>query len=213
MIGHIQGKVLFSDGVESIILTSSGIGYQVYFNRVLSEGSFQSLFISHKIKEASEELFGFPNLRDKKMFELLTSVKGVGPKGAFNLLGFLGSENIIESILLENKKTLTKAPGVGPKAAAQIILDLSKKISKIRMYSTSYKLEADNLENLPEFKIGEVEQNFSTSTTHLLMDEALVACKELGFREEQVLPLAQKILNDNDVTKAEQLVHLVLKEI
>jgi Holliday junction DNA helicase RuvA len=211
MIGHIQGKVLFSDGVESIILTSSGIGYQVYFNRVLSEGSFQSLFISHKIKEASEELFGFPNLRDKKMFELLTSVKGVGPKGAFNLLGFLGSENIIESILLENKKTLTKAPGVGPKAAAQIILDLSKKISKIRMYSTSYKLEADNLENLPEFKIGEVEQNFSTSTTHLLMDEALVACKELGFREEQVLPLAQKILNDNDVTKAEQLVHLVLK--
>jgi Holliday junction DNA helicase RuvA len=213
MIGHIQGKVLFSDGVESIILTSSGIGYQVYFNRVLSEGSFQSLFISHKIKEASEELFGFPNLRDKKMFELLTSVKGVGPKGAFNLLGFLGSENIIESILLENKKTLTKAPGVGPKAAAQIILDLSKKISKIRMYSTSYKLEADNLENLPEFKIGEVEESFSTSTTHLLMDEALVACKELGFREEQVLPLAQKILNDNDVTKAEQLVHLVLKEI
>lgn len=213
MIGHIQGKVLFSDGVESIILTSSGIGYQVYFNRVLSEGSFQSLFISHKIKEASEELFGFPNLRDKKMFELLTSVKGVGPKGAFNLLGFLGTENIIESILLENKKTLTKAPGVGPKAAAQIILDLSKKISKIRMYSTSYKLEADNLENLPAFKIGEVEQNFSNSTTHLLMDEALVACKELGFREEQIIPLAQKILNDNDVTKAEQLVHLVLKEI
>ncbi|MFT6068633.1 MAG: Holliday junction DNA helicase RuvA [Bacteriovoracaceae bacterium] len=213
MIGHIQGKVLFSDGVETIVLTSSGIGYQVYYNRVLSEGSFQSLFISHQIKEASEQLFGFPNLRDKKMFELLTSVKGVGPKGAFNLLGFLGTENIIESILLENKKTLTKAPGVGPKAAAQIILDLSKKISKIRMYSPSYKLDADNLEELPAFKIGEVEKDFSTSTTHLLMDEALVACKELGFREEQVLPLAQKILNDNEVTKAEQLVHLVLKEI
>jgi Holliday junction DNA helicase RuvA len=213
MIGHIQGKVLFSDGVETIVLTSSGIGYQVYFNRVLSEGSFQSLFISHQIKEASEQLFGFPNLRDKKMFELLTSVKGVGPKGAFNLLGFLGTENIIESILLENKKTLTKAPGVGPKAAAQIILDLSKKISKIRMYSPSYKLDADNLIDLPAFKIGEVEADFPTSTTHLLMDEALVACKELGFREEQVLPLAQKILNENDVTKAEQLVHLVLKEI
>ena len=213
MIGHIQGKVLFSDGIESILLTSSGIGYQVYYNKVLSEGTFVSLFISHQIKEASEELFGFQNLRDKKMFELLTSVKGVGPKGAFNLLGFLGTENIIESILLENKKSLTKAPGVGPKAAAQIILDLTKKVNKIRMYSPSYKMEADNLEDLPVFKLGEVTEIYANDTSHEIMNDTIVACKELGFREDQVLPIAQKILSDNEVTKPEQLVHLVLKEI
>lgn len=214
MIGHIQGKVLFSDGVESIVLTPSGIGYQVYYNRVLSEGTFVSLFISHQIKEASEELYGFQNLRDKKMFELLTSVKGVGPKGAYNLLGFLGTESIIESILLENKKSLTKAPGVGPKAAAQIILDLSKKVTKIRMYSPSYKVDADNLEELPAFKLVETHDHHVVADTHhSLMDEAVVACKELGFREDQIIPLAQKILSDNEVSKPEQLVHLVLKEI
>ncbi|MBK23935.1 MAG: hypothetical protein CME70_08020 [Halobacteriovorax sp.] len=213
MIGHIQGKVLFSDGVETIVLTSSGIGYQVFFNKVLSEGSFVSIFISHQIKEASEQLFGFQNLRDKKMFELLTSVKGVGPKGAFNLLGFLGTESIIESVLLENKKALTAAPGVGPKAGAQIILDLSKKINKIRMYSPSYKVDADNLEELPVFNTSEVVETYPNDNSNEIMNEALVACKELGFREDQVLPLAQKILTDNEVTKPEQLVHLVLKEI
>ena len=213
MIGHIQGKVLFSDGVETIVLTSSGIGYQVFFNKVLSEGSFVSIFISHHIKEASDQLFGFQNLRDKKMFELLTSVKGVGPKGAFNLLGFLGTESIIESVLLENKKALTAAPGVGPKAGAQIILDLSKKINKIRMYSPSYKVDADNLEELPVFNTSEVVETYPNDNSNEIMNEALVACKELGFREDQVLPLAQKILTDNEVTKPEQLVHLVLKEI
>lgn len=213
MIGLIQGKVLFSDGLETIVLTSSGIGYQVFYNKVISEGSFVSIFISHQIKEASEQLFGFQNLRDKKMFELLTSVKGVGPKGAFNLLGFLGTENIIESVLLENKKALTKAPGVGPKAGAQIILDLSKKVTKIRMYSPSYKVDADNLEDLPAFQSVEVTETYTPDTSHEIMNEAMVACKELGFREEEVLPLAQKILADNEVSKAEQLVHLVLKEI
>ncbi len=213
MIGHIQGKVLFSDGVETIVLTSSGIGYQVFFNRVLSEGSFVSIFISHQIKEASEQLFGFQNLRDKKMFELLTSVKGVGPKGAFNLLGYLGTESIIESVLLENKKALTAAPGVGPKAGAQIILDLAKKINKIRMYSPSYKVDADNLEDLPVFSASEVIETYPNDKSNEIMNDALVACKELGFREDQVLPIAQKILSDNEVTKPEQLVHLVLKEI
>lgn len=213
MIGHIQGKVLFSDGVETIVLTSSGIGYQVFYNQVLSEGSFVSIFISHQIKEASEQLFGFQNLRDKKMFELLTSVKGVGPKGAFNLLGFLGTESIIEAVLLENKKSLTAAPGVGPKAGAQIILDLSKKVNKIRMYSPSYKVDADNLEDLPVFSVGEITETYPQDNSSIIMNEAIVACKELGFREEQVLPLAQKILSDNEVTKPEQLVHLVLKEI
>lgn len=213
MIGLIQGKVLFSDGVETIVLTSSGIGYQVFYNKVLSEGSLVSIFISHQIKEASEQLFGFQNLRDKKMFEMLTSVKGVGPKGAFNLLGFLGTENIIDAVLLDNKKLLTKAPGVGPKAGAQIILDLSKKISKIKMYSPSYKVESDNLELLPVFKEGVLTPGYTIDNTHEIMNETLIACKELGFREDQILPLAQKILSDNIVTKPEQLVHLVLKEI
>ncbi|MDC1175713.1 Holliday junction ATP-dependent DNA helicase RuvA, partial [Bacteriovoracaceae bacterium] len=141
MIGHLKGEVLFSDGIETLIQTPMGVGYQVYLNEVLTEGAEASVYISHVIKEASEELYGFKNLREKKLFEILISVKGVGPKSAYILLNALGVEQIVSAIQFDNKKALTAAPGIGPKAAAQILLDLSSKIEKIKMYSPNYQME------------------------------------------------------------------------
>ncbi len=135
MIGHIQGHVLFSDGTETILETTSGIGYQIYYNRVLPEGSVAALYISHIVKENAEELYGFHSLRAKKLFEMLLTVKNIGPKSAFALMRALNVKDICSAILLDNKKVLTSAPGVGPKAAAQMILDLQTKIQKVQMYS------------------------------------------------------------------------------
>ncbi|MGB0452812.1 MAG: Holliday junction branch migration protein RuvA [Bacteriovoracaceae bacterium] len=224
MIGFLSGTVLFSDGHEVILSTNSGVGYQIYFNRVLREGSRATLYISHVIKEASEELYGFLTLRDKKLFELLNSVKGVGPKSAATLIASVGTDKVVEAVLLENKKTLTKAPGIGPKAAAQILLDLSTKIVKVKGYS-----------NMPmeyarpsTFEEGEIVQNTIMSEAEVVVqshiqehpplnqsayDETLMACKELGFKEEQIAPLAQKLMNEHSIEKSEQLLHLVLKEI
>lgn len=226
MIGHIQGEVLFSDGSEVIVLTTSGIGYQVYCDQVLAEGSFSSLFISHVIKEASEDLYGFKTLRSKKMFELLTSVKGVGPKSAYNLIAALGVNQIITAVEFEDKKSLTKAPGVGPKAAAQMILDLSGKITKVKMYSDTYKIyksktdlniSASDImkssEIFEEIIVSEEPANIENTNEHHIMNEAIMACKELGFKEENIVSLAQEILANNSISKPEQLVHLVLKQI
>lgn len=216
MIGHLQGEVLFSDGVETIILTNSGIGYQVYIQQVLPEGSGASIFISHVIREASEELYGFKTIREKKMFELLTSVKGVGPKSAFSLVGALGVDPIINAILFDDNKTLTKAPGIGNKAASQMILDLQNKISKVKMYSNKSK-GPHAMNTLPSIEVeeaavevGSVEQHTSSD---IILNDALMACKELGFKEEKVIPIAQGILSSHEITKAEQLVHLVLREV
>ena len=221
MIGHIQGEVLFSDGNEVIILTTSGIGYQVFCDQVLAEGSFSSLFISHVIKEASEDLYGFKTLRSKKMFEMLTSVKGVGPKSAYNLIAALGVNQIITAVEFEDKKSLTKAPGVGPKAAAQMILDLSGKISKVKMYSDTYKIyksktNSGNISNTDMFEeviVSEAPSISENTNEHHLMNEAIMACKELGFKEENIVSIAQDILANNTISKPEQLVHLVLKQI
>ena len=84
MIGHIQGEVLFSDGHEVILLTNSGIGYQIFCNQVHAEGRQASIYIAHVIKEGLEDLYGFGDLRSKKLFEMLNSVKGVGPKSAYS---------------------------------------------------------------------------------------------------------------------------------
>lgn len=221
MIGIIQGKVIFSDGLEVIINTSSGIGYQVYYNKILAEGSTNALFISHYIKEGIEDLYGFSTLREKKMFELLLSVKGVGAKGAFSLVSNVGTDQIINAIVLESKKVLTKAPGIGPKAAAQMILDLSGKVQKIKMYSDkSIALEASkvqatqmNLEIDFDTRITEPAESLSLSNDQLILDDTVLACKELGFKEDKIMPMAQKILAENSVSKAEQLIHLVLKQV
>lgn len=221
MIGFISGEVLFSDGQESIIQTASGIGYQVFYNKVLVEGTLATVYISHIIKEDSETLFGFHSLRAKKLFELLLTVKGIGPKSAYNLISNLGVNEIINAVNIEAKSTLTKVPGLGTKGAAQIILDLAGKIDRVKMYSDSTRIiKAERISRIQtsfasveEPVLAEIENNIMNHSQHEIMNDTLMACKELGFREEKVIPIAQRILGANLITKPEQLIHLVLKEL
>lgn len=207
MIGFIQGEIVFSDGVELILLTKSGVGYQVYFNRILPEGALTSIYTSQIFRENSQDLYGFSSFNEKKIFEMLTSVKGVGPKSAFRLIGTLGAKEVVNAIVMESKKTLTKAPGIGPKAAAQMILDLGTKIQKSQIYADS-KLVYNKLD-----RDADLEKGMISISENTLIDDTLMACKELGFKEDDVLELAKKLLETQDIKKPEQLIHLVLKEI
>jgi Holliday junction DNA helicase RuvA len=219
MIGFLCGEVLFSDGNESVIQTSSGIGYQVFYNKVLVEGSQAAIFIAHIIKEDSENLYGFHSLRAKKLFEMLLTVKGIGPKSAYGLISNIGVNDIINAVNLEAKATLTKVPGLGTKGAAQIILDLAGKIDRVKMYSDSTKtVKATPNVVKPMLiemeEIAYVENTISINVNqHDILNDALMACKELGFKEDKIIPIAQKILGANNISKPEQLIHLVLKEV
>lgn len=220
MIGFLYGEVIFSDGNESVLQTSSGIGYQVFYNKVLVEGTKAAIFIAHIIKEDSETLYAFHSLRAKKLFEMLLTVKGIGPKSAYGLIANIGVNEIITAVNLEAKATLTKVPGLGTKGAAQIILDLSGKIDRVKMYSDSSKT-LKNILPLPKTsalemfdEVAYADNSISTSINqHEILNDALMACKELGFREDRIIPIAQKILGANLITKPEQLIHLVLKEM
>jgi Holliday junction DNA helicase RuvA len=220
MIGFLCGEVIFSDGNESVLQTSSGIGYQVFYNKVLVEGTQAAIFIAHIIKEDSETLYAFQSLRAKKLFEMLLTVKGIGPKSAYGLIANIGVNEIINAVNLEAKATLTKVPGLGTKGAAQIILDLAGKIDRVKMYSDSSKTLKNNFHspktNVLEMFDDEVfvdNSPIKNTNQHEILNDALMACKELGFREDKIIPIAQKILGANFITKPEQLIHLVLKEI
>jgi Holliday junction DNA helicase RuvA len=220
MIGFLFGEVIFSDGNESVLQTSSGIGYQVFYNKVLVEGTQAAIYISHIIKEDSETLYAFHSLRAKKLFEMLLTVKGIGPKSAYGLISNVGVNEIINAVNLEAKSTLTKVPGLGTKGAAQIILDLTGKIDRVKMYSDTSKtfktisplLKSNITEMFDEVKNSENIIS-SSSNQHEILNDALMACKELGFKEDKIIPIAQKILGANLISKPEQLIHLVLKEI
>ena len=216
MIGFLSGKVLFSDGNEIVILTNSGVGYQAFYAGVATEGQGIGLFASHVIRETSQEIFCFKTLRDKKAFELLLTVSGVGPKSAYSLVKTLGCESLIEAVILENKNLLKEAPGIGLKSASQIILDLKGKIKNLKMYTQAQATKINLTETQGiDFDTDTLMQESRSSglMNDNLMKDALMACTELGFKEAQILPLARKILAENSIQKPEQLVHLVLKQI
>lgn len=131
MIGYITGKVIFSDGQQAIILTRSGIGHEVYLSRMVAEGDEVELFISHIFRENDQALYAFINYSEKKIFETLLKVKGVGAKSAYSIIKHLGPAQTIRSIKLEDKASLQSVPGIGPKAAAQIVLDLKGKVDQL----------------------------------------------------------------------------------
>lgn len=197
MIGYLEGDVLYQDEKEVLIKLADGMGYTVYYQGKLF-GDKASLYIVHIIKEADEELYGFETIRDKKLFEYLVSVKGVGPKSAQALMLTLDFDQIMFAIKTEAKKTLSKAPGIGPKAAAQIILDLSSKIQTLE-----HLLDGTMAISTTEKVIG----------SNSVYQEALLAGLELGFKENQIGPILKEILEANQIEKPEQLLQQALKEL
>lgn len=211
MIGFIQGKVLHSDGREVILLTNSGIGYQIQFSGIISQGQECGIYVSHILRENLEDLYGFQKIRDKKIFEHLIKVTGVGPKSAFSLISSLGADSICEAIVLENKKILQSAPGIGPKAASQIILDLKKKMQEMILEQEA-EVAQPLFATIPDSSSAPKSDDVAIRANNQLLRDSLMACAELGFKEEDVMPLLRKHVASDNVRKPEDLIKLVLKE-
>jgi Holliday junction DNA helicase RuvA len=203
MIGYISGTVVYSDSQKSIILTAQGVGYEVSTATPMVPNRDVALFISHIIREQSQDLYGFESAEDKKFFEMLLDVNGIGPKSAFSLVSHLGVQQIISAITFENVDVLKSAPGVGKKSAEQIVLSLKDKVSKLEIgFTTKEKPVKSGAKVSPENK-----------SEGLLVKETLAACQGLGFRDQEILPMIQKHLQAGLATKPEELVKLILKEL
>lgn len=203
MIGYISGTVVYSDTNTSVILTNSGVGYEVHTASPLMPNKDKALFISHIIREQSQDLYGFETAEDKKFFEMLLDVNGIGPKSAFALISHLGVEQIISAITLENVDILKSAPGVGKKSAEQIILSLKDKISKLEVGFT--------VKENPVKSGAKIKQENQVDA--FLIKETLAACQGLGFKDQDILPMIQRHIQDGSVKKPEDLVKVILREL
>ncbi len=193
MLGFIEGEVLHQDDSKVLIKTTQGVGYEVFYTSRV-ESSSCSLYLSQIFKEKSVELYGFKTLIEKKNFELLLGVNGVGPKSAYSLVSTLGVESLSDAIAMEDIKTIKKAPGIGPKAAKQIVLDLKGKIA-------TNGLSMD------------LESSSSKVTSFSLYQEAMGAFKELGFNEIEIAHVLKEKIKENTYSKSEELIRVVLQEI
>ncbi|MCG6534418.1 MAG: Holliday junction branch migration protein RuvA [Syntrophales bacterium LBB04] len=135
MIASLQGILTFKSPGH-ITVEVHGIGYRVFiplstFYELADEGSSVSLNIFTAVREDAIHLYGFRTPEEKKLFELLLSVNGIGPKLAINLLSGISSADFIRAVFTEDRQTLTKIPGVGKKMADRMILELRDRVIKL----------------------------------------------------------------------------------
>lgn len=131
MIARLRGQVIEHDG-GTVVVDCNGVGYGVLVpvdeQSRLPVGTPADLFIAEHIKEDSHDLFGFAVKSRKMLFDLLTSVNGIGPKAAMAILN-IGSEGQVRSAIASgDTKFITAAKGVGKKVAERAIVDLKSKV-------------------------------------------------------------------------------------
>ena len=160
MIGKISGRLDWR-GSDHVLIDVRGVGYIVYVSdRTLSGlpgvGEAVSLYTDLMVREDLLQLFGFPTMLEKEWHKLLMTVQGVGAKAAMAILGTLGAEGVARAITLGDAKAVQAAPGVGPKLAQRVILELKSKAPSVMAAGVrlSSRAEADDtvLEDLPASK-------------------------------------------------------------
>lgn len=131
MIGRIAGRLDWK-GLDQVLIDCRGVGYIVHVNdRTLAGlppvGEAVALYTDLLVREDLLQLFGFPTLLDKEWHRLLMTVQGVGAKASMAILGALGAEGVARAITLGDARAVQAAPGVGPKLAQRVILELKSK--------------------------------------------------------------------------------------
>ncbi|SEN61523.1 Holliday junction DNA helicase subunit RuvA [Pseudorhodobacter antarcticus] len=131
MIGKIAGRLEYRGG-DHVLVDVRGVGYIVYVSdRTLAGlprvGEAVALFTELVVREDLLQLFGFPTMLEKEWHKLLVTVQGVGAKAAMAILGSLGPEGVSRAIALGDAKAIQAAPGVGPKIAQRVVLELKAK--------------------------------------------------------------------------------------
>lgn len=188
MIAHISGKIA-EKFAGSVIVDVSGVGYEV----IVPAGEFERAVLNeqikfytyHNITDRSQELFGFSSLAAKKLFELLITVQGVGPRAGIAIMSLGETEEVRNAIACEDAKFIQKAAGVGKKSAERVILDLKDKVGMVISKQDGF---GDNI--------------------ILASDEALEALIALGFNLNDATKTLEQIPRD---LPTEERITLALK--
>lgn len=163
MIAHVSGT-LAEKFLSSVIVDTGGVGYEVFVTSLDYEaarlGEPVKFYTHHHIREQDQQLFGFSSLSTKRLFELLISVQGVGPKAALSVLSLAPSEQVRSAIASADVGFIQKAVGVGKRSAERIIVDLKDKVG---LPSNDHPLTA------------------GMQTARLAPDDALDALMALGY--------------------------------
>ncbi len=197
MFHHIEGTVS-EIGPGYAVLDCGGIGFQL--NTSLNTLSYIKaeqrcrLYVHEAVKEDAFDLYGFYTKSERRCFEMLVSVSGIGPKAALSILSANTPEGLTLAVLNNNEKALTVAPGIGKKIAQRVILELKDKIGK--------ESEAEGF-SVPISPVAAGESS--------AVSDAVSALTVLGYSSSDVAPLLKKL--DVETMSTEQIIKAVLKQM
>lgn len=176
MIAHIKG-IIAEKFENSVIVDVNGVGYEItitaldYENITLDQEI--KFYTYHSIRENAEELYGFTSLAAKKLFQMLLTVQGIGPKAAIAILSLASPEEVRNAIANADAAFVSKASGVGKKSAERVIVDLRDKVGIPSHYGATTVATKVAAKNEP--------------------DEALDALIALGFPLKEATAALEKV--------------------
>ena len=151
MIAHINGTIAEKFPPSSIIVDVNGVGYEVNLTTLDFESANlddkTKFYTYHSIRENAEDLYGFSTLVAKKLFELLISVQGIGPKAAMAILSLASPEDVRNAIANADSVFISKASGVGKKSAERVIVDLKDKVGIPSHYGATETVKTEAPKN------------------------------------------------------------------
>ena len=197
MFYHLEGTVA-EFGQNLVVLDCMGIGFALNatVNTIsqLRAGEKAKLYVAESIGESNFDLFGFADKSEKRCFEMLVTVSGIGPKAALSILSYNTPAGLALAIMNNDIKALTVAPGIGKKIAQRVILELKDKVGK--------DLEPDLIN---------IQTPVSAGPTEGKLGDALTALGVLGYSSAEIAPVLKTL--DTSAMSAEQIIKAVLKQM
>lgn len=186
MIGKLSGRIDYRAS-DHVLLDVRGVGYLVHVSeRTLmalpGPGGMAALYTDLLVREDLLQLFGFLTLAEKEWHRLLTTVQGVGAKAALSIMGTLGPEGVARAIALGDAAAVRRAPGIGPKLAQRVVLELKDKAPAIMaMGAAAPDLGDDAVIEAPEPAAPTKPKPTARKQSAQAQADALSALTNLGY--------------------------------
>lgn len=189
MLAYINGK-LEMKMTGYVVIDVGGLGYKVFMSEAGIEnlgniGDTVKVHTYYRVREDDISIFGFNTLEELKMFELLLGVSGVGARTALTMLATSTPSEFALAVVSEDVKALTSIPGIGPKSAKRIILELKDKIKKEQEVEAIKEQIDKKQENDNKFNEAiEIREK---------VNEAIAALQVLGYNKKEVDKVFEKL--------------------
>ncbi|KEO61165.1 Holliday junction branch migration protein RuvA [Thioclava indica] len=216
MIGRIAG-IIVHRAMDHVLIDVRGVGYIVYVSTRTAQslppvGQACALYTDLLVREDLLQLFGFPTLLEKEWHKLLTSVQGIGAKASLAVLGTLGAEGLGRAIALGDWAAVKAAPGVGPKLAQRVVLELKEKAPSVMAMGAELTVDTAALDVIEDAPAPRTKKPAPAATPKTnFTAEAISALTNLGYAPSDAASAVAQASDDPETTDTAKLIRAALR--